>query len=419
MSYNKIQIKQGINFHMINTNKFKTNLFACFLNVPLKRENVTKTALLAAVLRRGTNNMQTQEIISKYLENMYGAGFDCGIEKNGDNQTIKFYLETLNDNFLPEKENLTEKAVNILMDIVFNPLIENNGFKEEYVNSEKENLKQIIEGKIDNKTSYALDRCIEEMYKGKSYGLYKYGYIEDLDKIDAKGLYDYYMELINNCKIDIFASGLLSEDIEKTIKENVKIIELNIRKGVINKEEKDLSNNEKVIIENMDITQGKLVIGLDIKSEIDNLNYIAMCYNAILGGGANSKMFQNVREKASLAYTANSNYLKRKQNIFIRAGIEIQNYDKALDIIKKQLQDMKDGIFSDEDIFNAKKLILSSIDNIEEEQDTEISYLYGQELSEISVTIEDYKNKIEAVSKKQIQDLANSISINTIYFLKN
>ena len=212
MKDKKIEIKQGITFHKIQTNKFKTNLFAIFLTVPLNRETVTKNALISAILRRGSKNLPSQEQISKKLEEMYGAGFDCGIEKSGDYNTIKFYLELINDQYLPKKEDLSSKAIELLLSIAFNPYTENGAFKEEYVEQEKENLKQIIEGKIDNKGSYALERCLEEMYKGKPYGLYKYGYVEDLEKITSKELYNYYLEMIQSCKIDIFASGELQEN---------------------------------------------------------------------------------------------------------------------------------------------------------------------------------------------------------------
>lgn len=419
MTNETIQLKQGIKLHKIETNKFKTNLLAIFLSVPLTRENVTKNALLSAILRRGTNNMPTQEILSKNLEEMYGASFDCGIEKNGDNQTIKFYLESINDEFLPQKEELLKRSFDILFDIAFNPLVENGKFKEEYVEGEKQNIKQIIEGKIDNKGSYAMERCIEEMYKNKAYGLYKYGYIEDLENITSEELYNYYIELIKTCKIDIFISGILPENIIETVKQNQNIRKLQERQIKLNEEQKDVNKQEKIVEESMDVTQGKLVLGLDVTSNIENLSYITMCYNTILGGGANSKMFQNVREKASLAYTVGSNYLKRKQNIIIRAGIEIQNYEKALEIIKEQLEDMKNGKFNDEDIQNAKNLIISTIENIPEEQDTEISYYFGQELANTNITTEEYKEKIEKVTKEQIIEVAKSVKLNTIYFLRN
>ena len=151
MSYKKIEVKQGINIHEIQTNKFKTNLISVFLTTPLNREFVTKNALLAAVLRRGTKNMPSQELISEKLEEMYGALFNCGIEKIGDNHTLKFYLEAINDNFLPNKEKIIQEVIQVLLEIVFDPYIENESFKEQYVEGEKQNLKQIIEGKIDNK----------------------------------------------------------------------------------------------------------------------------------------------------------------------------------------------------------------------------------------------------------------------------
>ena len=415
---------EGINIHKIETNQFKTNLYAVFLAIPLKRENVTKDALLAAVLRRGTENIKSQDEISKRLEEMYGASFDSGIEKTGDNHIIKFYLEALNEEFLPEKENFTQKCIEILLDIVTNPLVENGGFKEEYVNGEKENLKQIINGKIDNKTRYALDRCIEEMFKGKPYGLYKYGYIEDLEKITPQSLYAYYTELIQKCKIDIYYSGIFTNnDVEKIIIEKLKKQEIQARTPVyiINNETTEIKeqNDTKNIDESMDITQGKLVLGLDINNNEKDSRFIASVYNAILGGGANSKLFQNVREKNSLAYTASSSYVRTKNVILVYCGIDIENYDKALKTIEEQLDDMKEGKFTEEDMEDAKKLIVSSIKSISAEQDTEITYNYGQELSKEYLKLEDYERKIKEVSKEQIINLANTISINTIYFLKN
>lgn len=420
MNYNKIEIKTGIKIHEIQTNKFKTNLISVFLSTPLTRENVTKNALLAAVLRRGTKNMPSQEIISENLEEMYGGLFNCGIEKIGDNHALKFYLEVINDNFLPNKENILEKSIEMLFEIVFNPLTENECFKKEYVEGEKQNLKQIIESKIDNKGMYALERTIEEMYKNEPYGLYKYGYIEDLEEITSENLYSYYKQLIAESKIDIFISGEINEEIVNIIKENEIIKSLNERvPKLIDEFEKEQTIEPKEIEEKMQITQGKLILGLDVMQKEENTSYVAMLYNGILGGGANSKLFQNVREKASLAYTCGSNYMKRKQTIFIRAGIEIPNYEKALKIIKEQLEDMKNGNFTEEDLKNAKNLIIASIEAIPEEQDTQITYYFGQELANTQITVEEYKQKVERVSKEEIEKLAKTVRINTVYFLRN
>ena len=300
MNYNKTKIKEGITIHNIKTNKFKTNLYAVFIAMPLDRETVTKNALLAAILRRGTNNIKSQDQISKKLEEMYGASFDCGIEKTGDNHIMKFYLEALNEKFLPTKEELTKQCVDLLFDIIFNPLVENNGFKSEYVESEKKNLKQIIESKIDDKRRYSFERCVEEMFKNEPYGLYRYGYVEDLKSITPESLYQYYNQMINECKIDIFASGEIEqEEINNIITSNKEIAKLKERnaKYVPYKEQATPKHikDVNVVEEHKQVGQGNLVIGLSANSNTENARYITSVYNAILGGGANSKLFQNVR----------------------------------------------------------------------------------------------------------------------------
>ena len=428
MEYKKQEIKQGIKLHNINADKFKTNLIAIFLTTPLSRKYVTYDAVLAAVLRRGTKNMPTQEEISKTLEGMYGADFDCGLNKNGDNHAIKFYLESLNDDFLPQKdENMLKMSMDKLTEIVFNPYLENGQFKEEYVNQEKENIKQRIEGRKDNKAAYARSRCVEEMYKDEPAGFFNYGYIEDLEEINGKNLYEYYQNLLKECKIDIFVSGKVDiEDTLKIINENADINNLKQRKPnyVVNKIISRDKPQERKVEEKLDVAQGKIVIGCDITFDEndlkdENLKCETMLYNSLLGGSANSKLFQNVREKASLAYTASSSYVRYKSNIFINAGIEIENFDKALDIIRKQIEDLKNGDFTEEQIGNEKKGIISQINTIDDEQDTEIIYFLGQELTGTSETIEQYKENINKVTKEQIQNVASKVEINTIYFLRN
>lgn len=417
MNYSKRVVKEGITFHKIETKKFKTNLFSIFITTPLSRDTVTKNALLGAVLRMGTKSLPAQDLISKELENMYGANFDCGVEKNGDNHILKFYIESLNDDFLPEKFDLAKKSLKLLTDIVFNPYTENNVFKNEYVESEKNTLKRIIDGKIDNKNRYALDRCVEEMYKGKPYGLYKYGYTEDLEKISSEDLYNYYKELISTCKIDIFASGFNIDNLN----EDEILANLSERKASYIPTKSILIENSvespNVVTEKMDVTQGKLMMGLDVLNVKDGENYPAAIYNIILGGGANSKLFQNVREKASLAYTAASSYLKNRNNIFIRCGIEINNYEKAVAIIKEQLEQIKNGDFSDDDIESAKQLQYAALKSVEDMQDTEVSYYFSQELSGKSITIDDSIEKFKSVTRNEIIDIAKRVKLNTIYFL--
>ena len=266
------------------------------------------------------------------------------------------------------------------------------------------------------------------MYKDQPEGLYKYGYTEDLDKITPQNLYKYYQDLIQNCKIDIFISGKIENtNIEKILHENNNFNKLQERQPVYNvntPNKKQGITNENKVEEKMDVTQGKLVIGYDVEIDEQALNnekfrYIGSLYNAILGGTANSKLFQNVREKASLAYTASSNFAYYTGNILITAGIEIDNFEKAVDIIKQQIEAMKKGDFTDDDIENAKKTMVSNIEGISDEQDTEIIYFLGQELRGKNVSLKKYAEFVNSVNKEEINNFAKRVKINTVYFLRN
>ena len=425
MNKNTVELKQGIKAHFINTDKHKTDLSCIILTVPLKREIVTKNALIPFLLRRGTEKLPSQYEINKEMENMYGASFNCGIDKTGDNIILKFYIESIRNEFALNGENILEMNISNVLDIVFNPLKVDGKLNAEFLEIEKENLRKVISSKIDDKDAYAYERCISEMYKGEGFGLFKFGYVEDIDEITIDSITEYYNWLINNAKIDIFISGKINnEDVKLILLNNENIKKLNPREGyyILNNEStecKEIVEKENEIFESMNVVQGKLVLGLDVDFKEENAQCIALVYNAILGDGANSMMFQNVREKEGLAYSSKSSFIKQKMNIFVRCGIQIENYEKALSLIKVQLENIKNGLFTDEDIEVAKVYLTSSIKNIEEEQDTEVVYYIGQELSKTNRSVEEYISRIEKVSKEDVLNIAKNVHVNTVYFLKN
>lgn len=397
-----------MNIKRFESKKFKTNEIALFLTLPLNKETSTKNALIPMILRRGSKNYDNQLKISKKLENMYGAGFNCGIDKTGEYCILKFYIETVANEYLPEDIDLMQDASDMLMDIVFNPLVIDNGFDKDFVEQEKENLKKIIEARSDDKSSYAFNRCIEEMYEDESYSTYKFGRIEDLKNIDEKNLYEHYKKIISECRVDLFVNGIDAKKLK---------VDDTVGKNRIEVEKYETKfNNEKIVNEEMDVTQGKLVIGL--KSDNGD-KYALSMYNAILGGGANSKLFQNVREKASLAYSAGSRFIRRKNAIVIITGIGLKNYDKAVKIIKNQIEDMKNGVISDKEFEDAKQLILASLKLIPESQEDMIAFDFDQNLFEENLSFEDYREKIKNVSKEQVIEVAKTLKIDTIYYLKN
>lgn len=426
MKESVIDIKKGIKLHLINTNLFKTDLSVIFITIPLDRNTITKDVIIPEVLKSGSRTLRKQIDISKKLDELYGATLETGTDKTGKNLVMKLYIESIDNKFIPDSTDNLKESIDMLLDITFNPLVVENGFQKEYVELEKERRKIIIESEKDDKDTYAYDRIINLMYKDCGYGLRKNGYVEDIESINEKNLYERYKEIISTGKIDIFVSGSIEDDaVTKDVLENENIKSLAERDDSkyfvdITKYEKEKQENVSEIEEKMDVAQGKLVIGLDIVGKIlPDDRFKILLYNTILGDGANSKLFRIVRERESLAYTSKSNYVVQKSNIFVKAGIEIENYEKTLNLIKEQLEDMKTGKFEEKDLENAKRYIYAGIDGIKEEQNTAIIFYYGEEMSLNKITIEEYYEKIKNITIDDIKDVASRVSLNTIYFLRN
>ena len=394
----------------IETKKFKTNVYALYLTIPLTKENVTYNALIPTVLKRGCEKYNNQLEISKKLEEMYDATFGIGITKVGNNEVLKFYLESLNNNYLPNNEDLSKTSIEMLLNIVMKPYLVNGKFDDDYVEQEKENLKKVIESRKDNKDTYATNRLLEEMFKEEPYGLYKFGNIDEIDNITSEKLYEKYKELIKNSEKYLYIVG----DVENLNIESYNIDEKEIT--ILKEFPVKISEKENIVKEQMDVTQGKLVIGLNTPN---NKQEVIALYNTILGKGANSKLFLNVREKEGLAYSAGSTYLKRNNAIIISTGIEVSKYNKAVEVIKNQLKDMEDGNITEKEMKDAKQFINAGLNLINESSENMIEYRFDKDLYNEEIDIEKYRKEIEEIKKEDIVKVAKQIKIDTIYFLGN
>ena len=368
----------------IETKKFKTNVYALYLTIPLTKENVTYNALIPTVLKRGCEKYNNQLEISKKLEEMYDATFGIGITKVGNNEVLKFYLESLNNNYLPNNEDLSKTSIEMLLNIVMKPYLVNGKFDDDYVEQEKENLKKVIESRKDNKDTYATNRLLEEMFKEEPYGLYKFGNIDEIDNITSEKLYEKYKELIKNSEKYLYIVG----DVKNL---NIESYNIDEKEITISKEfPVKISEKENIVKEQMDVTQGKLVIGLNTPN---NKQEVIALYNTILGKGANSKLFLNVREKEGLAYSAGSTYLKRNNAIIISTGIEVSKYNKAVEVIKNQLKDMEDGNITEKEMKDAKQFINAGLNLINESSENMIEYRFDKDLYNEEMDIEKYRKK--------------------------
>ena len=412
-----IEIGKNVNLTLIPESKFKTNLVSVFISWRLNREEVTKNALLPAVLKSGCSKYKTISQLTDREEELYGAYLSAGISKRGENQILGFSILSVNEKYLDEK--ILGQSIELLNEVINNPLVVDGGFNEEYLKIEKEIRKDIIIGIINDKANYAMNRATEIMFEGEPYSISGRGYVEDLDSINGVNLYEHYKKVLKTSPIEIIVEGEFDEDEvvdlikQKFTFERGEIID--IPKSEYYKEVEEV----KQIHETMDIAQGKLVMGYRCNVDyLDKQKYYSLLLGSrILGGGADSKLFINVREKESLCYTIYSTIQKNKSVMFICSGIEAENYDKTISLIKKQLQSIKDGDITETEISNAKIGFIDSLNSLNDEIGRVSDFYFSQYIAKDNSSIGEIKDIINNVTKEDIIEAVKDVELDTIYFL--
>ena len=412
-----LEIGKNVKLTLIPESKFKTNLISVYIQRKLDRNEVTKNALLSGILKSGCNKYKTLGQLTDREEELYGSYLHAGASKRGESQVLGFSILSVNEKYLDEK--ILGQCIEFLNEIINNPLVIDGGFNEEYLNIEKEILKDSIMSIINDKGNYAMKRTNEIMFEGEPYSINGKGYIEDLDNIDRVSLYEHYKEVLKTSPIEIMIEGEFEEtEVVELIKEKFQFDRGNIID--IPKEEyyKEV-DKVKEVKETMDIAQGKLVMGY--RCNVDYLDeekyYSLLLGSRILGGGADSKLFINVREKESLCYTIYSTIQKSKSTMMVCSGIEAQNYEKTVNLVKEQVQKLKDGDITESEISNAKIAFINSLNSLNDEIGRISDFYFSQSISKNKSDLDQIKNMINKSTKEDIVEAVKNIELDTIYFL--
>lgn len=415
--------KQHIRLHVLPTDRFKTFAISMYVGLPLQEEDVTPTALSAYVLRRGTATMPETYQIHEKRDHLYGAGFNLNVFKRGEYQIVNMAMDTIHNRFVgsaADDQNLLEESFKFLGELLTDPLVENGGFSSRYVDAEKNTLRNQIESIINNKTKYASERCVQEMCKDEPFRLHPLGHLEHIDPITPTSLYDHYQQWLKRAAIDIYVVGDTTlEEVEALISAHFKLD----RSENVTYELPSIVNNVRQvneIIEKMDVTQGKLNLGLRLPISYADDNYsAALVYNGILGSFSHSKLFMNVREKASLAYYAASNFEALKGILMIYSGIEIGQYDQAVSIIKEQLESIKQGEISEMEMSQTKAMLINNFMEVQDAAFSMISFDYSRVLAGYETTTTRMIEEVEQVSVEDVKQIAEQVQLDTVYFLRD
>ena len=415
MKYKKIDMG-AYNLHIINTNKFKTITVEVNFREKIKKENITKRNILKEILLNTSNTFKNERELIKETENLYDLKLLSSNMRIGNYSNMSFKIRFLNEKYT--EKNMNEYSISFLMDLLFNPDIKDNSFRKEIVNKAKNKIEKNINSIKDNKLKYTLLNLLKAT-KNKPYSYNPYGYLEDIEKIDEKNMYEYYKKIINDNQVDVFIVGNISEkEIKELFKEKFKIKTFKKKNKDILIEELHPKTKVDKIIEKDQANQTQLTIlcSLNGLTEFER-KYVVLVYNELLGGSSNSLLFDTVREKNSYAYYINANVKPYDNTLLIYSGIENENSEQVIKLIKKTLQKITKGDFTDNILNNSKETIISSINSSKDSPAGIINTYYAKELVN-SKLFEERIDNISKITKKNIIDISKKIHMQKIYILE-
>ena len=403
------------NLHIIKTDLFKTITVKIFFREEALKENITKRNFLSRIMMLSTNNYQSKVELTKALQNLYAAQISATNRRLGNYLDTSFSLRVLHDKYT--EEGNFKKNLELLNSVILNPKVDNNSFNEKEFSIVYEEYKADLNTLVEDKMTYALIRGMESTSSNVT-SYRSIGYLEDLEKITEQNLYAYYKEMIKHNFLDIFVLGNVDEVEITNLFREVFNFDTFKKKQVEARVIEPKKISTKKVIEKITAEQDNLVITLSTLGLTDyERNYPLSLFNTILGGGSESLLFKEVREKNSLAYTISSTPNKLDNLIIIRGGITSNKSEEAIKLIKKILKDLANGHISDELLDKAKEYYTSAIDDIIESSFQIIESYYMMELLGVD-DLETKRKKMLKVTKEEVVTVAKKTKLNTIYILK-
>ncbi len=422
MDIKRKELFPGVWLSCLQTDKFKSDCLSLSLLTQLERDSVSMNALLPRVLSRGTAFHPDMDSISAACDELYGARILPVVRKKGEVLALGFYAGFIADRFTPNGEKLLEPVARLLGEMLLSPATRGGLLMKNYVESEKEKLIDDIRARINDKRGYAVYRLIKEMCAYEDYGTDDMGEEADAASVTYIDLTKHYRNLLQECPIEIFYCGSAPlRRVEAALKDAL----MALPRGEINYDigtdirMNAVSAQPRYFEDEMDVTQGKLEMGFRLGEIMDDPDFAAIrVFNALYGGDANSRLFLNVREKLSLCYYAGSSCDRLKGIMLVSSGIEFDKFEETKAEILAQLEAIRNGDFSDEELHSARKAVCSDLIAMTDAPGALEDFYLTQTLTGLDYGPDEYAALCEMVDREDVIAVAKSIELDSVYFLR-
>ncbi len=417
-NFSRFEIANGVNFNVIKDKRFKTGRISFTAFLPLDSQKVSSYAVVPFVLGDSCRKYPDFTSLNMELADLYGASLFSDVSKIGDMQALTMSISFLDNRYALNKEDLSSKLTQLLCDLIFDPLIENATFKEEIVEQKKRQIIELIDSEYNDKRILARIRCEEIMCKKEKFGISRFGEKNQVMALTSDDVFNAWKEVLRNAKIEIMALGDI--DYEPAMNAFKNAFSKIKRETILNCKTEIIKNvNElKEQKDEMDIAQSKLVMGFRTGAALKDPEVMATRVAvALFGSTPQSKLFLNVREKLSLCYYCSARYDRNKGIMMVQSGVERKNIDKAKKEILNQLEEIKKGNFTENELDDTKRSLANSYRTIGDFLSGLESFYLSQVFDDEFFTPEYFVDATYKVTKEQIVKAANMIKLDTVYAL--
>ena len=416
--YQTLEISPGVVLRCIRSSRFKQGVLSIQFLRPMDREEAALNALVPEVLLRGCAAAPDLRQITARLDDLYGASVGAQVRRIGDYQTTGLACGFIDDRFALPGDRVLEPMIELMGQLLLQPVTEKGGFRREYVHSEKRNLISALEAQLSDKQAYASGKLLKNMCRGDSFAVPRLGDIPRMKKITAAAAYAHYQKVLRESPVEIFYVG--SAPMER-VAELLTPLFSGMERDVKSLPPQTALTPGKPSrrSETMDIAQAKLAMGFVTPITVSDPRFAAMqLLNTIFGGGMTSKLFTQVREKKSLCYAIGSGYYGSKGLLTVHAGIDTGRFRETKKAILEQLKACQDGHITRQELDAAKAAVLSGLRAVYDSPGAMESYFSTAALSGLNRSPERYAGEIQAVTAEDVVAAAQTVQFHSSYFLK-
>ncbi len=410
-------LSNGVEGCNLDTSKFKTSRISINMFVKADEKDISAYSLLQMMLVSATTEYPDYTSLNAALNELYGAALYSDVVKFGDMRIIKFVIAFLDDRFALNNERISNKAVDLLLSAIFNPPLKDGKFKTEDFENNKRLLIEQISGEINDKRRYAILNTEKAMYENELAGIPRYGTVETVQELTNEEVVAAHQKLLKEAFVRVnMISQSEPDNVFNAIGEKFSSLDRDVQK--VNFSTRHITDSDiKNIEEHLDVTQGKLCLGFTVDTDGTRVDIAkAAIFVDMFGGGPYSKLFTNVREKQSLCYYCAARFDSRKSSFIVDSGVLEENREKAYNGILEQLEELRKGNFTDDELNASKMSICDAVASVSD-LSSSLDNWYAMLTFDKDETIETYIEKINNVSREDVIQKANSVKLDTVYFL--